>query len=264
MTQIMFETFNTPCLFVGMQAVLSLYSSGQLTGLMMESGDGVTHAVPIVEGSPQTDAILRVDLAGRDLTEYLMKMINERGYSFTTEADHEAVRDMKEKLCYVALDFAAESSKAASSSDVVQSYKLPDGQVIYIGSERFSCPEALFQPSLLELETESIQQAIQNSILKCDKSLRKDLYGNTVLGGGSSLFPGIEQRLQKELTALVPASMKVKVIAPSHRKYSAWLGGSVLGSLSCFQEMWISKQDYEEFGSSIVHSRCSGGIKQPN
>uniref|UniRef100_A0A7N6FKU1 Uncharacterized protein n=1 Tax=Anabas testudineus TaxID=64144 RepID=A0A7N6FKU1_ANATE len=120
--------------------------------------------------------------------------------------------EVPHRLCYVALDFAAESSKAASSSDVVQSYKLPDGQVIYIGSERFSCPEALFQPSLLGLlPADILGDAIQNSILKCDKSLRKDLYGNTVLGGGSSLFPGIEQRLQKELTALVPASMKVKV-----------------------------------------------------
>uniref|UniRef100_A0A3Q1JRQ4 Uncharacterized protein n=1 Tax=Anabas testudineus TaxID=64144 RepID=A0A3Q1JRQ4_ANATE len=160
----MFETFNTPCLFVGMQAVLSLYSSGQLTGLMMESGDGVTHAVPIVEGSPQTDAILRVDLAGRDLTEYLMKMINERGYSFTTE-------DMKEKLCYVALDFAAESSKAASSSDVVQSYKLPDGQVIDLGSERFSCPEALFQPSLLEMDQLSLLGDLYYTYIKASPPL---------------------------------------------------------------------------------------------
>jgi len=260
MVQIMFETFNVPAVYLEMEPVLSLYASGRTTGIMVTVGESSMHAVAVYEGYALPHSVRSSSFGGRDLTDFSMKILTERGYSFTTTAERDIVRDVKEKLCYIALDFQQEMKASSESSATEKNYELPDGQIIVIGNERFRVPEALFAPSMIGREDLAIQDVAFQAIMSCDVDIRKDLFANIVVAGGSSCFSGIAERLQKELTALAPSTMKLKVIAPPERKYSSWIGGSILASLSTFQQMWITKSEYDESGPSIVHRKCVGGF----
>ncbi|XP_078662186.1 actin, cytoplasmic-like [Branchiostoma floridae x Branchiostoma belcheri] len=257
MAQIMFESFNTPALNLSITALLALFATGRTTGVVLDSGYGVTHAVPICKGCALTHAILRIDHAGPDMTDYLQKILAERGYSFTTTAEKDIVRDIKETLCYTALDYEAEMKKAEENSDLERGYTLPDGQAITVGTERFRCPETLFQPSLVGKESPGIHETTYNTIMKCHVEFRKELYTNIVLAGGSTMFEGLAGRLRKDIVALGLPDEQVWVHAPPERKISAWIGGAKLASLASFRDnMCVSKEEYEEVGPGIVHRKC--------
>ncbi|CAF1037596.1 unnamed protein product, partial [Didymodactylos carnosus] len=273
MAKIIFEKFNAPAFYVAVQGVLSCYASGRKTGIVLDSGDGVTQIVPLIEGEilhPEkdknfeqlntthvlSDAALCLDLGGQELTDYLIKLLMERGYTFGTTPERETVWDIKEKYFYVALDFDAEMAKAMQSTEFDKSYELPDGQVITIENEQFRCAEVLFKPMLLGMEEAGIHEAIYNSIMKCDSNIQKHLYGNIVLSGGTTMLPGIADRIKKEITPLAPRTTKIEIIAQPERKHATWIGGAMLAALSTFQAMWISKEEYEEQGPSIVHRKC--------
>jgi actin len=257
MIQLQFETFNVPSFYVALSGLLSLYSYGRTTGVALEVGDGVTQVVPVYEGYVCPHATARLDLGGRDVSVFLQKILNERGdYTFTTSHEREIVRDMKEKFGYVALDFDAEMRRAATRRDFNVSYTLPDGNEIEIGNERFHCSELLFKPYLDGFEYDGIDQPLFDTINAWDPDIHKDLYANIVLAGGTTMFPGFRERIEKEIVRLAPAWMNVKVVVFPERKYSAWIGGSILASLAIFPQMTITHEEYNDMGPAIVHSKC--------
>ncbi|CAB4389747.1 actin-related protein [Rhizophagus irregularis] len=249
--QMFFETFNVPALFASIQAVLSLYSSGRTTGIVLDSGDGVTHAVPVYEGFALPNAIRRVDIAGRDVTEYLQLLLRKSGYKFTTTAEKEVVRIIKEKTCYVATNPAKEEKDTNGKFD---DFTLPDGNVVKLGTERFKAPEILFNPELIGLEYAGIHQVVVDSINRVDLDLRKSLYANVVLSGGSTLYKDFGTRLLNEVRKLAVKDIKIKIYAPPERKYSTWIGGSILAGLSSFKKMWVSAEDFQE-DPDIIHKK---------
>lgn len=163
------------------------YSSGRTTGIVLDSGDGVTHAVPVYEGFAIPHAIRRIDIAGRDITEYLQLLLRKSGYNFHTTAEKEVVRIIKEKTCYIAQNPVKEEKEMSGKMD---DFVLPDGNVIKLGSERFRAPEIIFHPELIGEEYPGVHQVICDSISRADLDLRKALYSNVVLSGGSTLCKG--------------------------------------------------------------------------
>ncbi|KAF4572900.1 Actin-2 [Pleurotus pulmonarius] len=249
--QIFFETFNVPALFCSVQAVLSLYSSGRTTGIVLDSGDGVTHAVPVFEGFSMPHAIRRIDIAGRDVTDHLQLLLRKSGHHLHTTAEREVVRTIKEKCCYVALNPAKEEKDTQSR---FEDLKLPDGKVIQLGSERFRAPEILFNPELIGQEYAGVHQVVVDSINRVDLDLRKSLFSNIVLSGGSTLCKNFGDRLLNEVKKLALKDVKIRIYAPPERKYSTWIGGSILAGLNTFKKMWVSAEEYQE-DPDIIHKK---------
>jgi actin len=269
MSEIMFEHFGVESLYVECPAKLCLYSLGLTNGLVLDCGDGVTHTVPIYQGYESPHAVIRADMGGSDVTEYLSRIMTERGYylNFTTES-REIVREIKEKLSFVALDYCSEMKTVPSCSQHRLSHKmnawakdgsftLPDGKTITIGSERFRCAEILFQPSLIGKEILPIHECVRQSIVRCDDQyIQRSLFSSIYIFGGTTSTPGFAERLGHELRQVLPEHMPVDITAPPERKYSVWIGGSVFASHSSFRSMCVTRAEYEEWGPCILHDRC--------
>ncbi|XP_012862922.1 actin-like [Echinops telfairi] len=255
-SQIMFETFNIPALYLANQGVLALYSCGKTTGMTIESGEGMTYFVPIFEGCPLRQSIMKLDIAGQDLTLYLLQLLSESGYSFVSRGDKDYAQDLKEKCCYVALDFEKELAKAQSPS-FKQTFQLPDGQEVQVGRERFLCPEALFKPGVLAPERSrlSIHMAASQSISSCPRTLWKTLFRNILLAGGTGSCSGLCLRLKKEMNEVVSPYLSVKVSTCPYTVYASWIGGSILCSLSMFKDMWVTQEEYRDIGLSSISRR---------
>ncbi|XP_069755323.1 actin-1-like [Narcine bancroftii] len=254
MAEIMFEGFSVPALFVAIPATLALYSSGRTRGMVLDSGYGITDAVPIYEGYYLPDAVQRLQLAGSDITESLWRLMLESGHSVAEKMATDIIQDIKEKLCYISFDSKVDSRKPRE--EIQREYRLPDGKQIRISDELFRAPELLFTPENTGLKDNGVHKLMLNSIAKCERSLHNELYNNMLLCGGSSLFPGIEERLMKEMKLHSPTGVLMNVIAPPQRNYSVWTGASILTSLPSFKHMWITLNDYNEFGPSVVNKRC--------
>eukprot|EP01069_Polyplicarium_translucidae_P001470 Polyplicarium_translucidae@DN1675_c0_g1_i1.p1 len=255
--EVFFETFSCPALFVSVQAILALYSSGRTTGVVLDSGDGVTHAVPVYEGFALSHAICRSDIAGRDVTQCLAMQLRRAGHVFSTTAEFEAVKSIKETACYVSFnpqkEELQEHDKAGSATGFP--YQLPDGTSLMVGAERFRAPEVLFLPLTIGSEYPGIHEMLVASITKADLDLRKTLYSQIVLSGGSTMFSGFGDRLLNEVRKLAPKDIRIRISAPPERKLSTWVGGSILSSLATFKKMWVSKLEYEEEGPGVLHRK---------
>ncbi|KAI8915093.1 actin family [Entophlyctis helioformis] len=256
-TQIMFESFATPGFYLANTASLILAAAGQSTGVVVDCGDSLSQVVPVMDGVILSQSVRRFDVSGQDLTNYFWDLL--ANYSNVTKqrgSDYDVVREVKESsILYVAPDYAAELNKLNYSTELTRT-AIVLGQPVELSSDRFTVPEALFQPSLIGRTISGLHTTIANAIRDCDASLHAALGSNILLAGGTCAFNGLQARLQHELGSLLPPGVAANVVYPPEGKYLAWIGGSQLAYDDAFQSKWITKAEYAEFGPSVVHRKC--------
>jgi len=264
MVSVMFEKYGFKGVYIGIQAVLVLYAQGLLTGVVVDSGDGVTHIIPVFDGFALPHLTKRLDVAGRDITRHLIKLLLLRGYAFNRTADFDTVRQIKEKLCYVGYNLEMEKRLALETTVLVEPYTLPDGRVIRVGAERFEAPEILFNPSFIGLEAKGMAEQLFNTIQAADIDTRVEFYQHIVLSGGSSMYPGLPSRLEKELKEMYLEKVlkgdesrlkkfKLRIEDPPRRKHMVFLGGAYLAEIMKNKEnFWITKKEYDEQGVACL------------
>jgi len=264
MVETMFEKYGFHGVYVAVQAVLVLYAQGLLGGLGLDSKEGVTHVIPVCEGYSMPNLVRRLDIAGSDVTRYLIKLLLLRGYAFNRTADFETVRQIKEKLCYVGYDLRIEEQLATETTTLVDTFTIPDGRVIRMGQERYLAPEVLFQPHLIDVDAMGMADQLFDCIQKADIDLRSKFYQHIVLSGGTTMFPGLPSRLEKEIKELylqrvlkgrteLLAKFKCRIEDPPRRKHMVFLGGAVLADIMKEKDaFWMLKNEWDEMGPRVL------------
>ena len=264
LTTIMFERFNVGRFYLCIDGVLELLASGRGTGVVINSGKEITYTLPVWRGYASPQAAQQMDIGGMHVTDYLQKLLIKREITDIKCNDNcswavkafDTVNTIKETLCYVALDHDKELEKSKTSIELQQDYKLPDGGIIRVDTERFQAPEILFDPKLIGLESDGVHQLLCDTMIKAGDDVGGELDTALILAGGNTMFDGFGDRLSKELKELVGWRWRINVKSPSDRKYGTYIGGTMLASLSTFEEMWITREEYNEHGPGIVHRKC--------
>ncbi|KAH9598171.1 Actin family [Trypanosoma melophagium] len=284
---LLFDVFDIPRLAIASAAATTVYATGRTTGIALDSGEDRTTISAVWEGYSLQHAVHVSAVAGRALTDRLFTFLRGKGYAFSTPQDHRLVDDIKRNMCYVATDVELEMEQLRKKTHL-ESYQLPDDQRIYLYESQFMVPEMLFTPQLesIELATslgekdmysedvckreigwaEAVKQVIENA----PSYTQSHLYGNIVLGGGNTMFPGIEQRLQQDVVKLTNNNNNTNIknnitnsqdavncIAFPDRDFSAWIGGSVVASMPTFPNTGLSRSEYHENGAGRIHTRVS-------
>ena len=255
LTELMFEKYHVPSFYLAYSSVLSLFAAGHQEGVSVNIGHGLLEIVPVHNGFAVPSAATKLNLAGYELVDWLQKILKENS-SLTILNEKEAIYEIKEKHCYVAQNFDAELQKLRETPDDDATVKLNNNESIKLKEERIRCPELLFKPDMNGLNCNSIHKEIVDTIKKCDEGIQKRLYSSIVVSGGSSLFDGLQKRLESELTKIAPEGTNIKVFSREGREYGSWVGGSTLACLNAFTPMLINQDEYKNEGPAVVHRKC--------
>ena len=255
-SQILLDKLNIPAIFFASQPILSLLSTSATSGIILESGDGVTQSCFVCEGYSIPCSYERYNYGGKDVTEYLKTMLRKRGYNFYNTSEIKLVNDIKENLCYL------EPGKRTEYSNVKKSlnrklipYYLPDGNFISIGEERILAPEILFNPEYIGKEYLSFTDMIIGSINKIDIELRKKAYESIWLSGGNTAIKDLNEKLIEELKNKFGKTLFINILENEkiNPQYRCWVGGNIISTLEIFKKMWITKNEWNENGNEILH-----------
>jgi len=264
--EIIFDLYSPKACYIANSSILSIFAAGKTSGISVDAGESCTHFMPVYEGYGIKQALISSNIAGKELNDYLFKLVSEKGINFNLSENQQKmiITDIKEKLTYISIEYENELHNFTKKGDNLYSdYCLPDNKIIKLGTEKIRCPEALFRPNLIGKNYdqgwhENINKVILNIDLKIDddeeEKIQKDLYSNIILSGGSSMFKYLPERVVSETTKLTGLNY-CDVIAIPERKYSTWIGGSILSSISVFQSLWITKEEYEEYGSQLINQK---------
>jgi len=246
----MFESFQVPRLAVVPQGLCALYASGRVTGVVLDSGDGVTTVSPVYDSFPIAHATNRMNVGGGDVTTHMKRLLYERGYNFSNAVDELNLRQLKESLGWVSQDY----EKDLAAPEAVEKYEMPDGSEIEVGRERFRCTEVLFSPGIVHSEDKGMAEFVAAAVQSCGIDARRDLLANVVLSGGNTLFDGFAKRLQQDVVTHFPGLFaSTSVVAAPDRKFNVWAGASVLATLDSFSAYYVTRDEYDEHGPGVVH-----------